>query len=101
MAFFYRHRNVPAGAAACAIVALSIYSQTHRFMPPKRENQEEPIQVALTELPPPPPAPVPPPPPIQPPRPTPTPTPAPTPPEVKQTPAPVPAPNPIPVARAP
>lgn len=100
MAFFYRHRNVPAGAAACAIVALAIYSQNHRFTPPKRQNQEEPIQVSLTELPPPPPAPVPPPPPIQPPRPSPTP-PTPTPPLVKQTPVPTPSPNPIPVARPP
>lgn len=99
MAFIYRHRNVPASAAACAVVALAIYSQTHRMLPVRRENPIEPITVTLTELPPPPPVPVPPPPVPTPPRPAPTP-PVPTPPRpVEAKPAPVPAPNPIPVAR--
>ncbi len=98
MAFIYRHRNVPASAAACAVVALAIYSQTHRSPPIKRENPEEPITVTIAELPPPPPpVPVPPPPVPPPPRPTP---PTPTPPRpVEAKPAPTPSPNPIPVAR--
>ena len=99
MAFIYRHRNVPAGAAACAVVALAIYSQTHRSPPVKRENVLEPVTITVTELPPPPPPPVPPPPQPTPPPPAPTP-PTPTPPRpVEAKPAPVPAPNPIPVAR--
>jgi protein TonB len=104
MAFFYRHRNVPASAAACAVVALAIYSQTHRMLPVRRENPEEPVTIALTELPPPP-APVPPPPPPpNPPPPSPTPprpTPqTPTPPRpAEATPAQTPTPNPIPVPR--
>lgn len=99
MALLYRHRNVPAGAAACAVVALAIYSQTHRLLPVRRENPIEPVTVTLTELPPPPPAPVPPPPVPTPPRPSPTP-PVPTPPRpVEARPTPAPTPNPIPVAR--
>lgn len=95
MAFFYRHRNVPASAAACAVVALAIYSQTHRFAPIRKQNPEEPVTVTLVELPPPPPVAAPPPPVPSPPRPSPTP-PLPRP-EAKPTPA--PTPNPIPVAR--
>lgn len=100
MAFIYRHRNVPASAAACAVVALAIYSQTHRTPLARKENPIEPVTVTLTELPPPPPAPVPPPPPVPtPPRPAPTP-PVPTPPRPVETkPTPAPTPNPIPVAR--
>ncbi len=98
MAFFYKHRNVPAGAAACAVVALAIYSQTHRMLPVKRENPEEPVTVTITEMPPPPPAPVPPPVPT-PPRPAPTP-PVPTPPRpVESKPTQAPTPNPLPVAK--
>jgi protein TonB len=104
MAFIYRHRNVPASAAACAVVALAIYSQTHRTQPFKRENAQEPISVSLVEPPPPPaPIPPPPPPPIQPPPPSPTPprpTPAPTPPTPTESkPVPTPSPNPIPVPK--
>ncbi len=105
MAYFYRHRNVPAGAAAFAVVAFAVYTQTHRTPPFHRENAQEPVTVTLVE-PPPPPAPIPPPPPPRvppPPAPTPprpTPTPAPTPPKpVESKPAPAPAPNPIPVAK--
>jgi protein TonB len=103
MAFIYRHRNVPASAAACAVVALAIYSQTHKSPPIRRENVQEPIAVSLVE-PPPPPAPIPPPPPPNPPPPSPTPPrptpPTPTPPKpVEAKPAPVPAPNPIPVTK--
>jgi protein TonB len=100
MAFIYRHRNVPASAAACAVVALAIYSQTHRFAAPRRENVEEPVQVAIVEVPPPP-APIPPPPPPpNPPPPAPTP-PRPTPPvptpRVEATrPVQAPTPDPIP-----
>jgi protein TonB len=106
MAFIYRHRNVPASAAACAVVALAIYSQTHRFAAPKRENVEEPVQVAIVEVPPPPaPIPPPPPPPVTPPPPSPTP-PRPTPPipqpRVEATrPTQAPTPDPIPTKEAP
>ncbi len=101
MAYLYRHRNVPAGAAACAVVALAIYSQTHRTPPIHRENAQEPIAVTLVEPPPPPtpipPPPVPPPPAPTPPRPTP---PVPAPPKpVEAKPTPAPAPNPIPVPK--
>ena len=102
MAFFYRHRNVPASAAACAVIALAIYSQGHRMLQTKRQNPEEPVQVTLTELPPPP-APLPPPPPPPTPQPPkPNPAPAPTPPiprPVESKPIPAPSPNPIPVPR--
>lgn len=99
MAFIYRHRNVPASAAACAVVALAIYTQTHRMLPVRKQNPEEPVTVTLTELPPPPPVVVPPPPVPTPPRPAPTP-PVPTPPRpVESKPAPAPTPNPIPVAK--
>lgn len=99
MAFFYRHRNVPAGAAACAVVAFAIYSQTHKMLPIRKQNPEEPVTVTLTELPPPPPIAVPPPPVPTPPRPAPTP-PVPTPPRpVESKPTPAPTPNPIPVAK--
>ena len=105
MAFIYRHRNVPAGAAACAVVALAIYSQTHRGLPFKRENPQEPVTVQIVEPPPPPaplpppPAPTPPPPSPQPPRPAPPP-PVPTPPTpVEAKPTPAPSPNPIPVPK--
>jgi periplasmic protein TonB len=105
MAFIYRHRNVPASAAACAVVALAIYSQTHRFAAPKRENVQEPVQLAIVE-PPPPPAPIPPPPPPPnppppsptPPRPTP-PTPAPPKPVEQTRPVQAPTPDPIPVQK--
>ena len=101
MAFFYRHRNVPASAAACAVIALAIYSQGHRMLPTKRQLQEEPVQVTITELPPPP-APIPPPPPpVQPPRPATAPAPTPPVPRVAESrPVPAPSPNPIPVPRA-
>ena len=99
MAFFYRHRNVPASAAACAVVALAIYSQTHRIQTIRKQNPEEPVTVTLTELPPPPPVAVPPPPVPTPPRPSPTP-PVPTPPRpVESKPVQAPTPNPIPVAK--
>jgi periplasmic protein TonB len=94
MAFIYRHRNVPASAAACAVVALAIYSQTHRFATPKRENIQEPVQVSLVE-PPPPPAPIPPPPAPTPPTPAPPrPTPPAPAPKVVEQPRPVQAPSP-------
>jgi len=98
MAFFYRHRNVPASAAACAVVALAIYSQTHRMLPVRKQNVEEPVTVTLTELPPPPPIPVPPPPVPTPPLPSPTP-PVPAPPRPVEKPVQAPTPNPIPVAK--
>ena len=95
MYFIYRHRNFPASAAACAVVALAIYAQAHRMLPVKKQRADEPVQVTITELPsPPPPAPAPPPPP-EPPRPAPVPTPAPTPPQpkvVERTPVPTPMP---------
>ena len=96
MQFVYRHRNFPASAAACAVVALAIYAQAHRMLPTKKQLVEEPIQVTITELPTPPPPPAPPPPPTpptpQPPRATLVPTPTPQQRVVERTPQPTPAP---------
>lgn len=89
MLFVYRHRNFPASAAACAVVAIAIYAQAHRMLPTKKQLVEEPLQVTITELPAPPPPPTP-----EPLRPTLVPTPTPTPQSrvVERAPLPTPAP---------